>query len=54
MLKLAIKNSFYGMLGQLVVAVLGLVFAGMTIKYLGLERAGFFILISSILGLVQG
>jgi O-antigen/teichoic acid export membrane protein len=53
MLKLAVKNSFYGMLGQLVVAVLGLVFAGMTIKYLGVERAGFFILISSMLGVVQ-
>ena len=53
MLQLAVKNSLYGILGQLVIAVLGLVFAGMTIKYLGVDRAGFFLLISSMLGLVQ-
>ena len=53
MLKLAIKNSSYNTFGQLIVAILGLFFAGMTIRYLGPGRAGFFILASSILGWVQ-
>ena len=53
MLKLAIKNSSYNTVGQLSIAVLGLLFAGMTIRYLDPGRAGFFILISAILGWVQ-
>jgi len=53
LLKKAIKNSSYTMIGQLITLVIGLLFAGMTIRYLGAGRAGFFILASSILGWVQ-
>ena len=53
LLKTGIKNSSYGMIGQLITMVIGLLFAGMTIKYLGPGRAGFFILVSAIFGWVQ-
>jgi O-antigen/teichoic acid export membrane protein len=51
--KQILKNSSYTLIGQIVILFLGLIFAGMTIRYLGESKAGFFILISTILGWVQ-
>ena len=53
MIKTLVKNSLFTVVSQIIILLLGLVFAGMTIKYLGAGKAGFFILISSILGWVN-
>ncbi len=49
LLKKAIRNSSFVTIGQVVNLLLGLLFAGMTIRYLGTAVAGFFIIASSIL-----
>jgi O-antigen/teichoic acid export membrane protein len=41
------------MLGHLITLLSGLLFAGMSIKYLGAANAGFFILVTSVFGWVQ-
>jgi len=51
--KQILKNSSYTLVGQIIILLLGLLFAGMTIRYLGASKAGFFILVSTILGWVQ-
>lgn len=48
-----LKNSGYGIISQIAVLLLGVIFAGMTIRYLGPARAGFFLVASSILGWTQ-
>jgi O-antigen/teichoic acid export membrane protein len=50
LLQRAIKNGIFSMATQVVTLVLGLVFAGMTIRYLGNARAGFFLVAGLILG----
>ncbi|MGC4118201.1 MAG: hypothetical protein QM765_27355 [Myxococcales bacterium] len=50
MLKRAVKNGAFSVGTQVVVLALGLLFAGMTIRYLGTARAGFFVVAQLILG----
>jgi O-antigen/teichoic acid export membrane protein len=52
LLQQAIKNGVFSVATQIVSLVLGLLFAGMTIRYLGNARAGFFVVASMILGWV--
>jgi O-antigen/teichoic acid export membrane protein len=46
----AIKNGAFSIVSQITSLVLGLLFAGMTIRYLGTARAGFFMVAGLILG----
>ena len=48
-----LKGGGKNFAGQLTMMIVGLLFAGMTVRYLGAGRAGFFILASSILSWVQ-
>jgi len=50
LLQRAIKNGVFSVLTQVITLVLGLLFAGMTIRYLGTARAGFFVTAGMILG----
>lgn len=50
LLQRAVKNSGFSIAAQIVTLILGLLFAGMTIRYLGPAQAGFFLVASSILG----
>jgi O-antigen/teichoic acid export membrane protein len=50
MLKQAAKNSAFISVGSLSNLVLGIVFAGLTIRYLGEARAGYFIALQAVLG----
>jgi len=49
----ALKNGGFSIAAQLVNLALGVLFAGMTIRYLGPAQAGFFLIATSILGWTQ-
>lgn len=51
MLKEAVRHSTFTTLGSLANAVIGLLFAGLTIRFLGDQRAGFLLLIQSIVSI---
>jgi O-antigen/teichoic acid export membrane protein len=51
MLKEAVRHSTFTTIGSLANAVIGLLFAGFTIRFLGDQRAGFLLLIQSIMGI---
>jgi O-antigen/teichoic acid export membrane protein len=51
MLKEAVRHSTFTTLGSLSNAVIGLLFAGLTIRFLGDQRAGFLLLIQSIVSI---
>ena len=48
MLKEAVRHSTFTTLGSLANAVIGLLFAGLTIRFLGDQRAGFLLLLQSV------
>jgi O-antigen/teichoic acid export membrane protein len=51
MLKEAVRHSTFTTLGSLANTVIGLLFAGLTIRFLGVQRAGFLLLIQSVVGI---
>jgi O-antigen/teichoic acid export membrane protein len=51
MLREAVRHSTFTTIGTLANAIIGLLFAGFTIRFLGDQRAGFLLLIQSIVGI---
>jgi O-antigen/teichoic acid export membrane protein len=51
LLKQAVKNTFFISLGTLASFIIGLLFAGLRIRYLGVEKAGYVMLLESILSI---
>lgn len=49
MLKKHLKNGFFSISGQIVNLCIGLIFAGVSVRYLGTARTGFFIVAVSVL-----
>lgn len=52
-LSLTVSHSAYSLIGTLSVFAVSLLFAGFTIRYLGQERAGYFITLGAVLSLSQ-
>jgi O-antigen/teichoic acid export membrane protein len=52
-LQLAVKHSIHSFIGTASVLVVNFLFAGLTIRYLGIEQAGFFITLNTVIAIAQ-